>query len=264
MLQGPVQRVQAAPGGGGVRLPPRIAQLFDRLPRPSVSISFDPGAPRAVEAMNAMKNEFLTNFNEDARETLHEAITQGLAEGTNPREVARDIRQVIGLSNVQAKALVRYRQLLADLDPEALTGVTRDRRFDATVRKAIASGKALTPEQVETLVAARQRKMLKARGEAIAMNESAAALNRGREEGLRQMVEASGINPATVTREWRSLRDGRVRDTHAALDGQKTGIEGVFVSPSGAVLRFPHDPKAPRHETAGCRCYVSHKIGRQG
>jgi hypothetical protein len=260
VLREPIRVAQAASGGAGLRLPPTIAEMLGRLPKPSVSIGFDPGSPRAVEAMRALKDEFIRPFNNDAKVTLHAVITDGLAKGTGIREVARQIRDVIGLSNVQVKALDRYRRLLADLDPEALTSVTRDRRFDGTIRKAIKDGKPLTADQIEKLVAARRRKMIQARGEAIAMNESAAALNRGREEGLRQMVEESGIDPLLVVREWRSMRDRRVRNTHIVLDGQKTGMEGVFVSPSGATLRYPRDPKGPTHETAGCRCYVRHTI----
>jgi uncharacterized protein with gpF-like domain len=213
--------------------------------------------------MRLAKDEFLANFTAGQRETIRDAIVQGLAKGTGTAEVARDIRKVIGLTAPQAQALERYRRLLAEGSSEALTSPTRDKRFDGTVRKAISGDKALTTAKIDELVEARRRKMLRYRAEQIAINESAKALNLGREEGLRQLVEASGIDPATVTREWRSLRDRRVRDTHAALDGQKTGLNGVFVSNSGARLRYPRDPKAPAHETQGCRCYTVHKIGKQ-
>lgn len=258
----PAVAVAQAAAGGASGLPPSIMALFDRLPRPSVGISFDPSSPRAVEAMRSLKDEFLTRFNGDQRETIRATITAGLETGAGPREVAREIRKVIGLTSQQAAALERYRALLRDLSSEALTSPTRDRRYDATVRKATKEGRALDADKIEEIIEARRRKMLRYRSEQIAINESARALNLGREEGLRQMVEASGIDPALVTREWRSVRDSRVRDTHIALDGQKTGLDGVFLSPSGALLRYPRDPKAPSHETAGCRCYTVHKIAR--
>lgn len=57
-----------------------------------------------------------------------------------------------------------------------------------------------------------------------------------------------------TTKTWISMRDGRVRDTHANMDGQTQPLGSPFVSPSGATLMFPCDPTAPIEETAGCRC----------
>jgi hypothetical protein len=263
MLQGPAARVQPGSGGGGIRVPPSISALFDRMPRPSVSVTFDPGNPRAAESMRTLKDEFLQGFNQDSAEVMREVIAKGLDDGTGPREVARQMRDHVGLSRPQMNALTRYRQLLGELDGEALSSVTRDRRYDATIRRAIKDGKPLTAEQIDTYVDARRRKMIKARAEFIATNESASALNRGREEGMRQMIEGTGIDPAQVTKKWQSMRDGRVRHTHSVMDGQKVqGLDGVFLSPSGATLRYPRDPKAPLAETAGCRCYISHRLTR--
>jgi uncharacterized protein with gpF-like domain len=194
---------------------------------------------------------------------MREVIAKGLDAGTGPREVARQMRDHVGLSRPQMNALTRYTRMLQELDSEALTSVTRDRRYDATIRRAIKEGRPLTPEQIDTYVDARRRKMVKARAEFIATNESAAALNRGREEGMRQMIEGTGIDASQVTKTWRSMRDGRVRHTHSILDGQKVqGLDTPFLSPSGAALRYPRDPRAPLAEVAGCRCYVSHRISR--
>lgn len=55
---------------------------------------------------------------------------------------------------------------------------------------------------------------------------------------------------------WMSRRDNRVRMTHRALDGQSVPLGSPFLSPSGAKLRFPHDPRAPIAETANCRCWL--------
>jgi hypothetical protein len=53
---------------------------------------------------------------------------------------------------------------------------------------------------------------------------------------------------------WMSQHDDRVRETHVGLDGQTIPLGSVFVSPTGATLRYPHDPLAPIEETANCRC----------
>lgn len=83
---------------------------------------------------------------------------------------------------------------------------------------------------------------------------------------LAQMV-ANAVRDATVlaaadlagwvAKVWNSQHDERVRDTHQGLDGQVRALGESFVSPSGARLRYPHDPLAPIGEVARCRCYLS-------
>jgi len=55
---------------------------------------------------------------------------------------------------------------------------------------------------------------------------------------------------------WMSQEDSRVRDTHRALDRTSVPMASPFVSPSGAKLRFPGDPRAPIAEVAQCRCFL--------
>lgn len=80
---------------------------------------------------------------------------------------------------------------------------------------------------------------------------------------LAQMTASSVINTTTAAagaaagwtkKQWRSQRDPRVRATHAALDGTTVAEKDSFISPSGAKLRWPGDPRAPMAERAGCRC----------
>lgn len=87
---------------------------------------------------------------------------------------------------------------------------------------------------------------------------------------LAKMVASAVRNTTTVTaavsagwekKEWVSLRDDRVRDTHVALNGTVAAMKDVFTSPSGARLRWPGDPRAPMSERANCRCDL--KVGRR-
>lgn len=59
------------------------------------------------------------------------------------------------------------------------------------------------------------------------------------------------------TKTWFSQNDNRVRDTHVALNRTSVPFDSPFLSPSGAKLRYPGDPKAPIGEKAGCRCWLS-------
>jgi hypothetical protein len=69
-------------------------------------------------------------------------------------------------------------------------------------------------------------------------------------------VFAVAVNAGWTKKTWLSKEDDRVRDTHAALNRTTVPMDAVFVSPSGAKLRFPGDPRAPIAETANCRCII--------
>lgn len=60
---------------------------------------------------------------------------------------------------------------------------------------------------------------------------------------------------------WVSLRDGRVRETHSAADGQIVGQKESFIV-GGYAMRFPRDPLAPIEETINCRCFIAAVVGR--
>lgn len=53
-----------------------------------------------------------------------------------------------------------------------------------------------------------------------------------------------------LKQEWVSARDGRTRDSHRAIDGEKIKIGGVFSNG----CRYPGDPHGPAWEVYNCRC----------
>lgn len=59
---------------------------------------------------------------------------------------------------------------------------------------------------------------------------------------------------------WRTRRDGRVRTTHADLEGDFVPMGQPFVTVQGHELMRPGDPKAPLSETIYCRCRLSYRM----
>ena len=72
------------------------------------------------------------------------------------------------------------------------------------------------------------------------------AQNGGRQKGFEQAHEL-GIK---FKKEWLSAHDGRVRDSHAHLDGVQVEYDEKF--PNG--LRYPADPQGHPSEVYNCRC----------
>ena len=149
------------------------------------------------------------------------------------------------------------------LDPAYFQRRLRDKRFDATVKRAIADGKPLAKADRERILNRYSDKLLKHRGDTIARTETIASLNAGRDQGIRQLIEAGNITEDQVVKVWDSGGpDGRTRDTHLALEGQRKRLDEPFVSPSGARLMFPGDTSlnAPASETVACRCAIRFDI----
>lgn len=54
---------------------------------------------------------------------------------------------------------------------------------------------------------------------------------------------------------WVSVRDARVRPTHARANGQSVRVGEAFMV-GGYAMQYPGDPSAPASERAGCRCIL--------
>lgn len=232
---------------------------------------------RNNEAENWLRlhsSTMVTRIIEDQRAAIRIALAEGLSAGLNPRAVALDIvgrinRQtgrreggIVGLDMAQTRFVANARAELAD--PDAMRNYfgrsLRDKRFDRTVAKAIREGRALDAATISKIVGRYSDTLLRQRGERIARTEMLAALNKARDDAIRQQVLAGKLDAMDVTKVWQAALDGRTRDTHRALHGQKIGLEGAFQSPSGATLRYPGDPDAPPEEHINCRCWLQLEV----
>lgn len=205
------------------------------------------------------------------REAVRAVLTNGLAEGRNPRNVALDLvgridgeaRQrsggVVGLNSHLTGYLRNARlELEQGRYADFLTRVLRDKRMDVTLRNAIKSGKKVTAKFIDQALAKYSDSLLRFRAEAIARTEATAALNAARHEAHAQMVDKGFIEDRDIKRRWRAAGDARTRDTHSEMDNQTVhGLANPFTSPSGARLMYPGDTSlgAGGEEVINCRCY---------
>lgn len=234
-------------------------------------IRFNVRDPRAEQWLRDEAGNLITNIEQDVRNAVRNTMQVGMAEGRNPRNVALDIvgrinprtgdREggVVGLSEQGEKWSRNARQRLLTLDEGYFDLALRDKRFDGTVRAAIAAGKPLPVETVDKLVDRYRMNALQHRGETIGRTEALAALNRSEWLATKQAVEQGNLRADAVKRVWDSAGDRRVRPAHKALDGQSVGLDEPFVSPlTGARMMHPGDTSlnAPGKEVIDCRCRV--------
>jgi len=223
--------------------------------------SFDRTNERAVAQMRQMRDRIVTDFSTQQFEATRGALVEGVRDAVPPRELARRFRDSVGLAPNQEAAVDNYRRLLREGSSQALDRELRDRRFDRRVEDAVdGSRPPLTDAEIDRMVDRYRENFITYRSEAIARSEALPAVHSGAHEMYRQAAEAGAINPDRFEREWSAANDDRVRESHAAMDGQRRGLNEPFLSGLGNELMFPGDPSAPLEDTMQCRCSVLVRI----
>lgn len=230
----------------------------------NVIVAFDGANQRAVDMMRQNQLRLIQRFTQEQRDVTRAALVDGIERGLNPRDQARLFRDTVGLTPYQEQAVRNYRALLTggrDGAPstQALERALRDGRWDRSVQRAIRQGDSLSPQMVERMVGRYRERFIKYRAEVIGRTEALRAVHQGTEEMYRQAIELGQFRPDQVVQTWVTAGDGRVRDTHQALNGVEQPVGGVW-SAAGGDLRYPGDPDAPASETVQCRCVISRRI----
>lgn len=226
----------------------------------NVRMSFDVTNFRAVNMIRDSKLRMIREFTQQQRLATREALLDGISRGINPRAQARAFRDSIGLTHRQQQAVINYRKLLESGDAEALTRKLRDKRFDRSVRSAIAERRPIPKAQISGMVDRYRSRYLKYRSEVIARTESLRAVHQGTEEAYEQAIDRGVIDRDKVRRIWTIARDDRTRDSHRAMDRQEQPVAMPFISGAGNQLRYPGDTLAPPEEVIQCRCTVATRI----
>ena len=269
--------IAQAYNAGGTAMTGNMPTLRDRAGA-RIVVRFDARNPRAEEWLRAHSSQLVTGIIEDQRASVRVALDIALQAGQNPNRTALDVvgrvnratgrREggLIGLSGPQADYVASARAELSAGDPASLRSYLqrsrRDKRFDRAVMKAIDGGK-LDAATIDRIVGRYADRLLQLRGEMLARTETLTSIHAAKHEGFRQGLDKTNYPPEAVTRVWRSAGDNKVRHTHAAMNGQVVkGLDAPFLSPSGAMLRYPGDTGlgAGADEVIGCRCDDDYRI----
>lgn len=243
-----------------------------------INLLFDARNPTAEAWLRDHSSTLVREITDDQMNSIRQALAAGQARGASGRQMASDIigrvnratgqrtGGLIGLTSSQAEWSRAYRAELEALDAKAMARNLRDRRFDASLRKAIEADKPLPTEAVDKMVTAYENRALQFRGEAIGRTESLTAMNSASGEAMRQNIASGNISAALVDQKWHTILDGRERHSHGAMNGQIQPWGSSFVSGAGVRLQYPGDPSAPASELINCRCnrtFIIRKEPRQ-
>ncbi len=227
-------------------------------------LGFDFNDPPAVQWAQTNALDKLREITDDQRATIRAIEVAAARAGTNPLEVAKQIRDAIGLTEKQLAMVESYRQSLesgayqAALDRQLSSAVS-----DRTIRAAAARDVELTAAQIDKAVERYSANALTMRAQTIARTEGLRVAHQGSQETIRQAIARGDIDADTIVRTW-NHHPGAVgpydREFHVSMHGQERGWDEPFVSGLGNELMFPGDPDAPAKETIKCGCVVTVRI----
>ena len=170
---------------------------------------------RDVEAERFLvqNQQFLVNsIAIESKDAVRNVILRGFEEGKPPRVMAREIKNLVGLNNKQATAIINLRTRL---------------------NEQMAAGKSpfktipLTPDKIDDIVAKATKKAIRQRAENLARTETIRASNSGRYNTWSQAI-SEGLLPSTVSVRWITAGDERVCFFCGPLDNTVVGFRESF------------------------------------
>ncbi len=188
------------------------------LGRLGFKLRFDLQNPFALRWITQHAAELVTAVTAETKAAIRAVVLQGFVDGVPPKRFAAQIKSMIGLTERDAKAVLRYWETL-----------NQDRN-------------ALRANEMADTYA---DKLLRLRSENIARTETIAAAANGTQQSWRQ-AQANGLIAPESKRVWIAASEsGRTCPLCMALDGVQVGLEEPF--PGGYMT-------PPRHPS--CRCAI--------
>lgn len=221
-------------------------------------VRFDVANDHAVRW--AQQNELATvrQITEDQRQTMRTVIVDGVRDGRNPLEIARDLRDSIGLTDYQAQIVQNYRSALESGDwSDALGRELTDGRSDRSVEAARRAGKQLRADQIDTMVERYRQNMVGMRAEMLARTEALRVVHQGTDEMFRQAIARGDVDADSLVGQWMPGPNGKnARDWHRepALLAQRPKVGMPFRLSDGSEMEYPGDPAGGAENCIGCRC----------
>ncbi len=183
-----------------------------------ITIDFARVNPYAVTAAQNQAAYLVTRVSLQTKAAIRSVITEALKQGITPRDTARILKPMIGLTQRQALAVMNFRE--------------RMRNAGATV------------SQAQSAAAKYTQQLLRERSMTIARTELIDSMTRG-QRATWLAGRRDGKMPFGARAEWIVTPDDRLCPRCMAMDGETADIEGVF---KGGIIGPTLHPR--------CRCAI--------
>lgn len=221
-------------------------------------VRFNAANPRAAAWAQQNQYELVQGISQEQRELIHRVIADGVTNGVNPRELARDIKDSLGLTPDQSDWVTSYRRSLESQDyANALSRALSDGRSDRSIEAAANRGDALTAEQIDQAVERYRQNVIGYRAETIARTEALRAVHQGSDELFRQAIDNGDVEHADLEGEWvpgPATAHARILHRTSDLLAQRPHVGDPFELDDGTRMLYPGDPAGGAKHNANCRC----------
>lgn len=192
-------------------------QVAETLLPVRFKLRFDLTNPRVFDWIENHTGDLIRQVSTETKLAVRSIIDRGFREGRTVDQMARDIKQVVGLTKNQANAVMNYEKRLIE--------------------------EKIKPQRTEKLVERYRQKMLRLRASNIARTETITASARGQQLLWQQGADEGLINETTWQRKWIVTRDDRTCPLCMDMAGKTAPIRGTY--PGGIQGPALHN---------GCRC----------
>jgi hypothetical protein len=165
---------------------------------PKLGLRFDITNPKVYGWIATRTGELVREVSDETRSAVSGIIDRGFREGRTVKQMARDIRQLVGLTSRQAQAVENYRKRLEK--------------------------EGVKPDRIAKNVERYQKKMLRLRSETLSRTETITASSRGQQLLWETNVDSGLINPSKWQRKWITTRDDRACPACLEMSGQTAPI----------------------------------------
>lgn len=177
---------------------------ISQLPKPAQgSVMFDVLSPKVIDAVRTLDTRVIKSLKDDVKDTVRAYVENGLRDGKSPREAARQIRSVIGISPTQEANAQKYEAKLRA--SEKFTDAQIEKKTIAYRKSAVANNAATIAR-----TAALDSQKLSNR---LAWEEAA-------NKGI--------VDRALMQKTWLGVMDSRERPEHVAMQGQTVPFDSTF------------------------------------
>lgn len=207
---------------------------------------------------------------------LRKTIDVVLSNGNTTRNKALDLLGVkgatahrtggmVGLPVQMSEWVESARQQLLSGDRAAMRAYLTRKLRDTAYDRFLVPGSKLTIEQANTISRAYSARLLQSYAKQLAQTYAQQAYNAGRNHAIQQLLDNGTITIDQVQKKWRTMRDERVRHSHAAMNNQRVGFTEPFMSGIGGLLMYPGDTSlgASDADIYNCRCSLEYTISRR-
>ena len=198
------------------------------VPALGMKVAYSALNAASVDALARLELQFFPPIFAETRAAFKVAVSSGLEQGMNPRDIARGLRQYVGLTEYDARIISTFELQVRANPAAALQRALRDARYDGTLQRAVDGTATLTEGQVAAMRDAYVRRLENWRAETWSRTAANNAVKEANLTAWQNSADALGITRANVEKGWSTTIDGREREEHAAMNDEWVPIDEPF------------------------------------